>query len=89
MPSWIATVDDRPVARTGEMFGQLLQRLATKEAGQTIRLVGGRVEGIETVAGPGRPDGPGRYGFWTGTRIAGPITLDQTHGPTLEEEGAP
>ncbi len=39
-------------------------------------LVGGRVEGTETVVGTARGDGPGRHGLWVGARVSGPVVFE-------------
>lgn len=76
LPSWTAYVDGMPVARTGETFGQLVAKLFDPTLERLPRLLGGRVEGVETVVGPPSQDGPGRHGFWTGARVTGPLNLE-------------
>lgn len=73
LPSWVASVDGDPVARTGEEFGLVMSELSY---GRMPHLLGGRVEGLETVVGPWAQDGPGRHGVWLGARISGPVTFE-------------
>ncbi len=74
IPSWIALVDDLPVARTGGDFGRWIR---SETRGHDLpELVGGRVDGIETLVGTPRGDSVGRYGLWTGARIVGPVDLE-------------
>lgn len=75
VPSWTASVDGVPVARTGPVFGKRLRRFA--RAPELLpRLSGGRVEGVETVVGTARPGRAGRHGIWHGARVVGPLELD-------------
>ncbi|MEO3939341.1 UvrD-helicase domain-containing protein [Dermatophilaceae bacterium Soc4.6] len=80
VPSWTATVGDRVVARTGEVFGELVRRQAFRDG--LPGLTGGRVEGLETLVGPAGHtapdgyDGPGRHGLWVGARLAGPLSFE-------------
>ncbi len=73
VPSWIATVNGARVARTGEEFGNVMDRMSY---GRLPKLVGGHVEGLETLVGPARQDGPGRHGLWLGARVAGNLNFD-------------
>lgn len=85
VPAWTALADGVPVARTGETFGIFINETYNARTRRPPALLGGRVAGSETVTGPARLDGPGRFGFWTGVRVAGPLTLvwnDQSAGQT-------
>ncbi|MFD2077467.1 UvrD/REP helicase N-terminal domain-containing protein [Actinopolymorpha cephalotaxi] len=74
VPSWVAVAGDVVIARTGEKFGELIRRLSF--GGAVPRLLGGRVEGLETLVGsPGR-DGPGRHGLWLGAMVSGPLSFE-------------
>ena len=74
LPSWTASVDGVPVARTGEEFGRMVRSLSFGD--RVPQLVGGRVEGMETVVGTARDDGPGLHGMWVGARVSGPVVFD-------------
>lgn len=73
VPSWEAQVAGRAAARTGEWFGRTL---SAHSYGKLPDLVGGHVEGVETVIGPPRDSGPGRNGLWLSARVSGPLKLD-------------
>jgi DNA helicase II / ATP-dependent DNA helicase PcrA len=77
LPSWTASVDGVQVARTGEDLGAVIRRCAFR-CSSMPSLAGGRVEGLETVVGPTRDNGPGRHGFWLGARVVGSLHLDWT-----------
>ena len=72
IPSWIATIDGAAVARTGEEFGRILGRISQNNP---PNLIGGRFDGVETMVGHPRDNGPGQHGLWLSARIAGPIDL--------------
>lgn len=74
LPSWLASVDGIEVARTGEMFGRVVRRLAYGD--RVPSLCGGRVEGTETLVGPGVGSGPGQHGIWVGARVSGPLSFE-------------
>ena len=74
VPSWNASAEGVLVARTGEVFGQFVSRTAGSRTMPALSLHGGRSDGTETVIGSART-GAGRNGFWTGSRISGPLTL--------------
>lgn len=73
IPSWIATVQGAAVARTGEEFGSVVERMSYS---RLPGIVGGRVEGVETIVGPPRQDGPGQHGLWLGARVGGHLNFD-------------
>lgn len=73
-PSWTASVDGVPVARTGAEFGGMVRSLSFGD--RVPNLVGGRVEGTETVLGAARDHGPGRHGLWVGARVSGPVEFE-------------
>lgn len=77
LPSWMATVDGVPVARTGESFGEIMNRRARTRLPE---LQGGRVEGLETVIGAPSAKRGGRHGMWVGARIAGAMRFDWRAG---------
>lgn len=74
LPSWVAVVDDLVVARTGEEFGRLVRRLSFGD--RVPHLVGGAVEGTETLVDEPYGDGPGWHGLWVGARVSGPISFE-------------
>ncbi|GAA3691097.1 UvrD-like helicase family protein [Yimella lutea] len=73
-PSWVASVDDEPIARTGEHFGRFMARECAR--GVIPRLNGGRVDGFETALGEPRSEQPGRHGLWVAARISGSVDLE-------------
>lgn len=73
IPSWISVVDDRAVARTGEDFGRIIDRVTRRLPPD---LAGARVDGLETTVGPPSIHGPGRHGLWLTARISGPVDFD-------------
>lgn len=73
VPSWIASVDDEPVARTGIEFGRTVGRLRFSSWGPYPGLTGGRVESLETIVDPRATDG---RRMWTGARVAGVVQLN-------------
>jgi hypothetical protein len=74
LPSWLASVDGRDVARTGEEFGLMVRRLSYGD--RVPSLSGGRVEGIETLVGAPVGRGPGCHGLWVGARVSGPVSFE-------------
>lgn len=73
VPSWGATVEGQPVARTGWDFGQ---RMAQKCRGDRVPgLIGGRVEGLETVYAT-TPRSGAEPLLWLGARVTGPLDVD-------------
>jgi hypothetical protein len=74
LPSWLASVEGRNVARTGEEFGRMVRRLSYGD--RVPGLFGGRVEGLETLVGAPTDDGPGQHGLWVGARISGPVSFE-------------
>ncbi|HEY9291857.1 MAG TPA: UvrD-helicase domain-containing protein [Microlunatus sp.] len=73
VPSWVGTVDDEPVARTTIEFGEIVRRLRFNAYGRIPGLVGGRMEGLETIVDPRRTDG---RRVWIGARVTGEVQLD-------------
>ncbi|MGO0578268.1 UvrD-helicase domain-containing protein [Ornithinimicrobium panacihumi] len=73
LPSWEARTDGIVVARTSVGFGAVMRRLTFGD--RFPGLSGGYVDGLETVVGQARTDGPGRHGIWLGARIVGPLEL--------------
>lgn len=73
IPEWVVRHDGVEVGRTSERFGRDIAR----RLGRSKRwpdLAGGRVEAIETVAGPPQDDsadGVGAHGLWLGLRPVG------------------
>ena len=74
LPSWAAAVDDLVVATDGRGVRAVIRRLSYGD--RVPHLVGGAVEGMETLVDDPFGDGPGRHGFWVGARVAGPISFE-------------
>lgn len=73
VPSWIATVGGEDVARTGIELGRIVGRLRHDRWGRYPNLVGGRVEGVETLV---NPDASDDRRVWLSARIACAVQLD-------------
>lgn len=71
-PAWTATVNNLPVARTGETFGRFMQ---ARGRGKRPSLHGGYVEGLETVFGFSNPANLPKHGLWLGARVSGVVDL--------------
>ncbi|MEQ4209656.1 UvrD-helicase domain-containing protein [Actinopolymorpha sp. B9G3] len=74
VPSWVAAAGGHVVARTGENFGELIRRLSF--GGAVPRLIGGRLEGLETLVGSPVQNGPGQHGLWIGAMVSGPLSFE-------------
>ena len=74
IPSWVATVGDSAVAKTGVELGQFITRKIFGSVTPTFR--GARVDGLETAVGAPHQDALGHHGMWLATRLSGPVELD-------------
>ncbi len=73
VPSWDATVDGVPIARTSEVFGSVVRQLSRSKV---PALRGARVEGTESVLGQAQQAGRGVHGLWVGARVGGPVAFE-------------
>lgn len=74
LPSWYAVVDGTVVGQTGVDFGAFIARKSYRD--RLPQLDGGRVDGLETLAGEPREEPGGIHGLWVGARLSGVVSME-------------